>query len=48
MNWRKATYSGDSDGDCIEVASAPGHVMIRDTTNRGGVALASPPLPGGD
>jgi len=43
MNWRKATYSGDSGGNCVEVASAPGLVMIRDTTNRDGVTLAVPP-----
>jgi hypothetical protein len=43
MNWRKATYSGDNGGACVEVASAPGRVMIRDTTNRGGVTLAITP-----
>lgn len=24
MNWRKATYSGDNGGNCVEVASASG------------------------
>jgi hypothetical protein len=40
MNWRKATYSDDSGGACVEVASASGLVMVRDTTDRGGVTLA--------
>ena len=43
MNWRKATYSGDNGGACVEVASTPGRIMIRDTTNRDGVALAVAP-----
>jgi hypothetical protein len=34
MNWRKATYSGDSGGNCVEVASASGRIMIRDTKDR--------------
>jgi hypothetical protein len=43
MNWRKATYSGDNGGNCVEVASASGLVMVRDTTNRDGVTLAITP-----
>ena len=43
MNWRKATYSGDSGGNCVEVASAAGRVMVRDTTDRDGVTLAVTP-----
>jgi hypothetical protein len=43
MNWRKATYSGDNGGACVEVASASGRVMIRDTTSRDGVTLAVTP-----
>ncbi len=43
MNWRKATYSGDSGGNCVEVGSAAGHVLVRDTTNRDGVTLAVTP-----
>jgi hypothetical protein len=39
MNWRKATYSGDSGGNCVEVASAGGHVLVRDTTDQDGVTL---------
>jgi Domain of unknown function (DUF397) len=34
-NWRKSTYSGGSGGNCVEVASVPGHVAVRDTTQEG-------------
>ena len=37
-NWRKSTYSDANGGDCIEVASAD-VIMVRDTTDRGGVVL---------
>ena len=40
-NWRKSTFSDASGGSCVEVASADG-VMIRDTTDRGGVTLSVP------
>jgi hypothetical protein len=39
MDWRKSSYSGANGGNCVEVASACG-VMVRDTTDRDGVALA--------
>jgi hypothetical protein len=42
-NWRKATYSGDNGGNCVEVASAAGRVLVRDTTNRDGLTLAVTP-----
>ncbi len=34
-NWRKSSYSGGSGGECVEVASAPGLVAIRDTKDQG-------------
>ena len=34
-NWRKSSYSGGSGGQCVEVASAPGLVAIRDTKDQG-------------
>ena len=43
MNWRKATRSGDNGGECVEVASASGRIMIRDTTNRDSVTLSVTP-----
>jgi hypothetical protein len=32
--WRKASYSGNGGADCVETASVPGAVLIRDTKNR--------------
>lgn len=34
-NWRKSSYSGGSGGQCVEVASAPGRIAIRDTKDQG-------------
>ena len=33
-NWRKSTYSNNSGGACVEVATADA-VLIRDTTDNG-------------
>jgi Domain of unknown function (DUF397) len=33
-NWRKSSYSGADGGECVEVATATGVVMVRDTKNR--------------
>jgi hypothetical protein len=38
VNWRKASYSANGGEQCVEVGSA-GAVLVRDTTNRGGVTL---------
>jgi hypothetical protein len=38
--WRKSSYSGGNGGECVEAADAPGMVLVRDTTNRGGGTLA--------
>lgn len=32
--WRKATYSGTNGGGCVEAATTPRRVLVRDTTNR--------------
>jgi hypothetical protein len=40
--WRKSIYSGTNGGSCVELADAAGHVLVRDTTNRGGVVLSIP------
>jgi Domain of unknown function (DUF397) len=34
-NWRKSSYSGGQGGQCVEVASTPGHVAVRDTKDNG-------------
>ena len=31
--WRKSSYSGSGGGECIEVADAPGAVLVRDSKN---------------
>ena len=31
MNWRKSSYSGNSGGNCTEVAPSPGAVLVRDS-----------------
>lgn len=37
--WRKSSYSGANGGSCVETASGSGTVLVRDTTDRGGVTL---------
>jgi Domain of unknown function (DUF397) len=38
--WRKSSYSGTNGGGCVEAGVAEqGHVLVRDTTNRGGAIL---------
>lgn len=34
-NWRKSTYSNGGADACIEVASTPGTVAVRDTKQEG-------------
>jgi hypothetical protein len=38
--WRTSSYSGNNGGACIEVADAPGAVLVRDTKDREGPVLA--------
>jgi hypothetical protein len=40
--WRKASYSGNGGANCVETGNLPGAVLVRDTTDRGGVTLAVP------
>jgi hypothetical protein len=35
VNWRKSTYSGASGGDCVEVGTAAGMIVVRDTKDNG-------------
>ncbi len=39
-NWRKSTYSDGSGGNCVETASGDSTILVRDTANRDGGALA--------
>jgi hypothetical protein len=34
-NWRKSSFSGSNGGNCIESASVPGAVLVRDTKASG-------------
>jgi hypothetical protein len=43
MKWRKSSYSGQSGGNCIEVADHDSRVLVRDTKNRTGPVLQFPP-----
>jgi len=40
MNWRKSSFSGNSGGNCAEVAAARGAVLVRDSKNQDGPRLA--------
>ena len=41
--WRKSSYSGTNGGSCVEAADLGGSILVRDTTDRGGVILSIPP-----
>ncbi|UGY92090.1 DUF397 domain-containing protein [Streptomyces gobiensis] len=41
--WRKSTYSGMNNGDCLEVADGfPGVVPVRDSKRAGGPVIVVP------
>ncbi|CAL9439742.1 hypothetical protein SUDANB58_02221 [Streptomyces sp. enrichment culture] len=42
FDWRKSTYSGDG-SNCVEIATTPGTVLVRDSKNPAGPHLALPP-----
>ena len=41
--WRKSSYSGSNGGECIEVGSDHGRVLVRDTKDRDGPMLQVSP-----
>ncbi|MFJ7411519.1 DUF397 domain-containing protein [Streptomyces sp. NPDC098077] len=43
LHWIKSTYSGDDSGDCVEVATCPHTIHIRDSKNLTVPALAVSP-----
>ncbi len=43
MNWRKSSYSGQSGGNCIEVADDDSRELVRDTKDRVGIVLRFTP-----
>ncbi|MCT7352777.1 DUF397 domain-containing protein [Streptomyces sp. 15-116A] len=41
--WRKSSYSGDTGGDCVEVADLAPHIAVRDSKHpAAGVFTVSP------
>jgi hypothetical protein len=42
LSWRKASYSGNNGGNCVEVGQAARVVLVRDTSDRGGAVLSVP------
>ncbi|MEU6286916.1 DUF397 domain-containing protein [Streptomyces sp. NPDC046988] len=43
LAWFKSSYSSSGDGDCVEVATCPAAVHVRDTKDRRGPRLALSP-----
>jgi len=44
LRWRKASYSGNGGGSCVEVAcNLPGIVAVRDSKDPQGPILTLPP-----
>ena len=41
--WRKSSYSGSSGDNCVEAATVPGAVAVRDTKDLSGPQLAIRP-----
>ncbi|MFE7887523.1 DUF397 domain-containing protein, partial [Streptomyces sp. NPDC057411] len=39
LTWRKSSYSGGAEGQCVEVAKAPSVIHIRDSKNQAGPTL---------
>ncbi|MFF8452086.1 DUF397 domain-containing protein [Streptomyces leeuwenhoekii] len=42
LHWRKSTYSGDS-SNCVEIATTPTTILVRDSKNPAGPRLTLPP-----
>jgi len=40
--WRKATFSGNGGGDCVEVANSTRAVLVRDSKDRDSAILGVP------
>ncbi|MFG2121179.1 DUF397 domain-containing protein [Streptomyces sp. NPDC048710] len=43
LAWFKSSYSSGSSGDCIEVATSPSAIHVRDSKNTTGPQLALTP-----
>ena len=40
LHWFKSSYSSNESGDCVEVATTPATIHIRDSKNKPGAQLA--------
>jgi hypothetical protein len=36
LSWQTSSYSGDANGNCVEIAVTPRQVHVRDTKDRDG------------
>jgi hypothetical protein len=43
LKWRKASYSSNGGGNCVEIADHGSRVMVRDTKERAGAVLRFSP-----
>ncbi|MEU7094401.1 DUF397 domain-containing protein [Kitasatospora aureofaciens] len=43
LTWVKSSYSGTEGGNCVEVASCPSAVHVRDSKDKAGPTLAFSP-----
>ncbi|MEV7884977.1 DUF397 domain-containing protein [Streptomyces sp. NPDC002817] len=43
LQWFKSSYSGSEGGDCVEIATQPTAVHVRDSKNPSGPQLAVAP-----
>jgi hypothetical protein len=43
VSWRKSSYSGSNDGNCVEVGGTGRAVAVRDSKTPGGPVLAFAP-----
>ncbi|WP_043667359.1 DUF397 domain-containing protein [Streptomyces xylophagus] len=39
LQWFKSSYSNDSGGECVEIATCPHTIHIRDSKNPGGAVV---------
>jgi hypothetical protein len=40
LTWRKSSYSTSNGGNCVEVATGPHVIAVRDSKNPGNITLA--------
>jgi hypothetical protein len=43
LAWFKSSYSSSASGDCLEVATRPGHIHVRDSKDKNGPQLTLSP-----